>query len=123
MAMDTNSRAYVARSWIASRTSVNDFSSGFLVHKLNGRSENTVNSFWNRGETRYAEAALAPNFFDRTVPSGRPQGLKGVLEASKNFRAAIPDLRAEIEELFWLWRTALLSDTSSRDISPASSKL
>ena len=56
-------------------------------------------AFWNTGETRYAEAALARNFFDRTLPSGRPQGLKGVLEASKNFRASIPDLRAEIEEL------------------------
>jgi len=56
-------------------------------------------AFWNTGEPRYAEAALAQNFVDRTLPSGRPQGLKGVLEASKNFRAAIPDLRAEIEEL------------------------
>ena len=56
-------------------------------------------AFWNTGEARYAEAALVENFVDRTLPSGRPQGLKGVLEASKNFRAAIPDLRAEIEEL------------------------
>jgi len=56
-------------------------------------------AFWNTGEERCAEAALAQNFVDRTPPSGRPQGLKGVLEASKNFRAAIPDLRAEIEEL------------------------
>ena len=56
-------------------------------------------AFWNTGEERYAEAALAQNFVDRTLPPGRPQGLKGVLEASKNFRAAIPDLRAEIEEL------------------------
>jgi predicted ester cyclase len=56
-------------------------------------------AFWNTGEARYAEAALARDFSDRTLPSGRPQGLKGVLEASKNFRAAIPDLRAEIEEL------------------------
>ena len=56
-------------------------------------------AFWNTGEERYAEAALAQNFVDRTLPSGRPQGLKGVLEASKNFRAAIPDLRVEIEEL------------------------
>ena len=56
-------------------------------------------AFWNTGEARYAEAALAQNFVDRTLPSGRPQGLKGVLEASKNFRAAIPDLKAEIEEL------------------------
>ena len=56
-------------------------------------------AFWNTGEARYAEAALAQNFVDRTLPLGRPQDLKGVLEASKNFRAAIPDLRAEIEEL------------------------
>jgi predicted ester cyclase len=56
-------------------------------------------AFWNTGEARYAEAALARTFVDRTLPSGRPQGLSGVLEASKNFRAAIPDLKAEIEEL------------------------
>jgi predicted ester cyclase len=56
-------------------------------------------AFWNTGEERYAEAALAQNFVDRTLPSGRPQGVNGVLQASKNFRAAIPDLRAEIEEL------------------------
>ena len=56
-------------------------------------------AFWNTGEPRYAEAALARDFFDRTLPPGRPQGLKGVLEASNNFRAVIPDLRAEIEEL------------------------
>jgi predicted ester cyclase len=56
-------------------------------------------AFWNTGEPRYAEAALAKNFVDRTLPSGRLEGLKGVLEASKNFRAAIPDLRTEIEEL------------------------
>jgi predicted ester cyclase len=56
-------------------------------------------AFWNTGEPFYAEAALAQNFVDRTLPSGRPQGVKGVLAASKNFRAALPDLRAEIEEL------------------------
>ena len=56
-------------------------------------------AFWNTGEAGYAEAALAQNFVDRTLPAGRPQGIKGVLEASKNFRATIPDLRAEIEEL------------------------
>jgi steroid delta-isomerase-like uncharacterized protein len=56
-------------------------------------------AFWNTGEASFAEAALAGNFADRTLPSGRQQGIKGVLEASKNFRAAIPDLKAEIEEL------------------------
>ena len=56
-------------------------------------------AFWNTGEARYAEAALAQNFVDRTLPSGRRQAVKSVLEASKNFRAAIPDLKAKIEEL------------------------
>jgi predicted ester cyclase len=56
-------------------------------------------AFWNTGEPGYAEAALARNFVDRTLPAGRPQGLRGVLDASKNFRAAIPNLRAEIDEL------------------------
>ena len=56
-------------------------------------------AFWNTGEAHYAEAALARNFVDRTLPSGRQQALKGVLDASKNFRTAIPELRAEIEEL------------------------
>ncbi len=35
-------------------------------------------AFWDTGEARYAEAALAQNFLDRTLPSGRPQGFKGV---------------------------------------------
>ena len=56
-------------------------------------------AFWNTGKASFAVAALARNFFDRTLPSGRAQGLEGVLEASKSFRAVIPDLRAEIEEL------------------------
>src|SRR5205807_8926702 len=38
-------------------------------------------------------------FADRTLPSGHLQGIKGVREASKNFRATIHDLTAEIEEL------------------------
>jgi predicted ester cyclase len=56
-------------------------------------------AFWNSGEAHYAEAALSVNFIDRTLPPERPQGFKGVLQAAQNFRAAIPDLRAEIEEL------------------------
>ena len=56
-------------------------------------------AFWNSGEARYAEAALATNFVDRTLPPGRAQGINGVLTASKTFRAALPDLKAEIEEL------------------------
>lgn len=56
-------------------------------------------AFWNTGDARYAESALAPSFIDQTLPAGRPQGKAGPLHASKNFRAAVPDLQAEIEDM------------------------
>ncbi|TDR82289.1 ester cyclase [Paludibacterium purpuratum] len=56
-------------------------------------------AFWNSGEERDARQALADDFIDRTLPEGRPQGLAGPLQASKNFRQAVPDLRAEVEDL------------------------
>jgi predicted ester cyclase len=54
-------------------------------------------TFWNTGGEALASAALAPNFIDNTLPTGRPQGLAGPLAAPKLMRAAIPDLRCEIE--------------------------
>jgi predicted ester cyclase len=54
-------------------------------------------TFWNSGDEALARAALAPNFIDNTLPTGRPQGLAGPLAASKLMRAAIPDLRCGIE--------------------------
>jgi len=56
-------------------------------------------TFWNTGDEALARAALAPNFVDSTLPTGRPQGLAGPLAASKVIRAAIPDLRCEIEQM------------------------
>lgn len=56
-------------------------------------------SFWSSGDEALARAALAPDFTDRTLPPGRAQGLSGPLAASRFMRAAIPDLRAEIEQL------------------------
>src|SRR6266403_1672171 len=56
-------------------------------------------TFWNTGDEALARAALAPNFIDKTLPTGRPQGLAGPLAASKLMRAAIPDLRCEIEQM------------------------
>ncbi len=32
-------------------------------------------TFWNTGDVNYAKAALAPEFLDRDLPPGRPQGL------------------------------------------------
>jgi len=56
-------------------------------------------AFWNTGNAAYATAALAPGFMDRTLPAGRPQGPSGPLLASKMFRSAVPDLKAEIQHL------------------------
>jgi len=56
-------------------------------------------AFWNTGEARFARLALAPDFVDRTLPPGRPQGFEGPLFASKKFRDAVPDLKAEVQEL------------------------
>ena len=56
-------------------------------------------TFWNTGDEALARAALAPNFSDSTLPTGRPQGLAGPLAASKLMRAAIPDLSCEIEQM------------------------
>ena len=47
-------------------------------------------AFWNTGEARYAEAALARNFFDRTLPSGRPQGLWASSRRRRTFALLFP---------------------------------
>jgi predicted ester cyclase len=56
-------------------------------------------TFWNTGDEALARSALAPNFIDSTLPTGRPQGLAGPLAASKLVRAAIPDVSCEIEQM------------------------
>ncbi|AUH50703.1 ester cyclase [Chromobacterium sp. ATCC 53434] len=56
-------------------------------------------AFWNTGDPRYAELALAPDFIDRTLPEGRQQGTAGPLQASRTFRAAVPDLKVEVTDM------------------------
>jgi predicted ester cyclase len=56
-------------------------------------------AFWDTGDVFYANAALAPDFVDRNLPPGRPQGPEGPVFASKNFRTAVPDLHVEVEEM------------------------
>ena len=55
----------------------------------------TYAAFWNTGDPALAQKALAPDFIDRTLPAGREQGVNGPLQASKGFRTAVPDLKAE----------------------------
>jgi predicted ester cyclase len=56
-------------------------------------------AFWNTGEESYAKSALADDFVDRTLPAGRAPGLDGALQASKNFRAAVPDLTSDVDDM------------------------
>lgn len=55
----------------------------------------TYAAFWNTGDPALAQKALAPDFIDRTLPAGREQGVNGPLQASRFFRTAVPDLKAE----------------------------
>ncbi|MFQ6147084.1 ester cyclase [Streptomyces seoulensis] len=56
-------------------------------------------TFWNTGQQRYLDLAVSPDFKDNTLPPGRPQGPTGPVFASKNFRAAVPDLTCELSDL------------------------
>ena len=55
--------------------------------------------FWNSGDEKLLDQAIAPNFTDHTLPSGRPQGPTGPAYASRNFRAAVPDLSVTVEKM------------------------
>jgi predicted ester cyclase len=55
--------------------------------------------FWNTGDDALLKQAIAPTFIDRTLPVGRPQGPEGPAFASRQFRAAVPDLKVTIEKM------------------------
>lgn len=55
--------------------------------------------FWNTGDEALLKQALAENFTDRTLPPGRPQGPGGPAFASRQFRAAVPDLKVAVEKV------------------------
>ncbi|HEX7920741.1 MAG TPA: ester cyclase [Bradyrhizobium sp.] len=55
--------------------------------------------FWNSGDEAALKTAIADDFVDHTLPAGRPQGPQGPAFASKNFRAAVPDLSVEVVKM------------------------
>ena len=59
-------------------------------------------AFWNTGIESYAKNALAYNFRDLNLPTGRPQGPSGPLRASANFRQAVPDLSVKVKSVYLL---------------------
>jgi len=56
-------------------------------------------AFWNTGNEKYLQEAVSTDFFDNTLPPGRPQGFKGILFASAKFRKAVPDLSCSVEDI------------------------
>jgi predicted ester cyclase len=69
------------------------------------RRESTVKAvgafydFWNTGDAALLIQAIAANFTDHTLPPGRPQGPQGPAFASRQFRAAVPDLKVTVEKM------------------------
>lgn len=56
-------------------------------------------TFWASGDPSLAREALADDFMDRALPPGRAQGVAGPLAASSAFRAAVPDLNCEVQQM------------------------
>ena len=56
----------------------------------------TFYDFWNTGDDALLKEAIAPNFTDHTLPPDRPQG---PAFASRQFRAAVPDLKVTVEKM------------------------
>jgi predicted ester cyclase len=59
----------------------------------------TFYEFWNTGDVALLKQAVAESFTDRTLPPGRPQGPEGPAYASRQFRAAVPDLKVTVEKM------------------------
>jgi predicted ester cyclase len=55
--------------------------------------------FWNTGDEALLQEAIASSFTDHTLPPGRPQGPEGPAFASRQFRAAVPDLKVTVEKM------------------------
>jgi predicted ester cyclase len=63
------------------------------------RAASAFYDFWNSGDEIFLKNAIASTFIDRTLPPGRPQGPDGPSFASRQFRAAVPDLSVTVEKM------------------------
>jgi predicted ester cyclase len=84
---------------IQPKTLIVDASLPQAVVNANELAARRYDTFWNTGNEAMAKAALSTQFVDRTPPPGRVQGPEGPLQASRAFRAAVPDLTCEVEQM------------------------
>ncbi|MES9699552.1 ester cyclase [Bacillus sp. JJ927] len=56
-------------------------------------------AFWDTGREELIPQTVTENFFDNTLPKGRPQGIEGLKFAAQNFRKVVPDIHCEVEDL------------------------
>ncbi len=54
--------------------------------------------FWNTNDAQTLNAVISPNFIDRDLPAGRPQGPTGPSFANTQFRKAVPDLHCDVTQ-------------------------
>ena len=69
------------------------------IAEANALAARRYDTFWDTGDEALARQALSPRFIDRTLPPGRVQGVEGPLQASRQFRLAVPDLHCEVEQM------------------------
>ena len=54
--------------------------------------------FWNTNDAHTLQSVISPDFTDRDLPAGRPQGATGPLYANTQFRKAVPDLHCQVTQ-------------------------
>ncbi len=52
--------------------------------------------FWNNGSRTLFDATVSPDYSDRTLPAGRSQGPRGLVDAAAAFFEAFPDGRVRV---------------------------
>ena len=85
--------------WLQPKQLIVDNSLPQAQLKVNEAVAREYASFWNTGNETLARDALAAGFIDKTPPEGRKQGPEGAILASRAFRAAVPDLRCDVEQM------------------------
>ena len=85
--------------WLQSKQLIVDNSLPQAQLKASEAAAREYASFWNTGNENLARDALAAGFIDKTPPEGRRQGPEGAILASRAFRAAVPDLRCDVEQM------------------------